>query len=386
MNKFRNAFGLWEQVTGITYIEVSDDGADMPYNPGSAGNRGDVRIGGRSIDGPGGILGYNYYPAQGGDMILDTDDIALFSVPTYNYGNLRNVVSHEHGHGIGLGHVIPEDCTKLMEATHCPPNRFVGPQDDDIRGGMRNYGDPYENNDANTEPSNLGTLVDSLVVENLSIDNGRTDVDWYLITLTGIGVRIEVDPVGSTYLLGNEGGSTSPISTDSISDPDIELYDALGVSLLKSATSAGIGATEVLTCPVPSIADYQIRVYRKEGTGGDVQRYTMSIYDDSLASLPLTYGEILPKSDLAFSVHPNPFSLETRARFLAPSAGSYTIEVFDASGRLSRTIAGHVVSPGWGEALWDGCDHRGREASSGMYFIRVTLGNKRETRRVLLVR
>jgi hypothetical protein len=387
MTKMRNAFDRWSWVTGITYIEVSDDGANMPGSGGLLGVRGDVRIGGRYMDGPGNVLAYNYYPSAGGDMVLDTGDHSFYSNPVYNYANLKNVVAHEHGHGIGLGHSIPNDCTKLMEAYHCGGSWFVGPQDDDIRGGMRNYGDTYENNDANTEPSYLGPIgSDTLVVENLSIDRGTTDTDWYLVTLTSTDITIEVDPIGSTYLLGDEGGSASSISTDSISDPDIELYNALGTTLLASATTAGIGETEVLNHTVASAGDYQIKVYRKADSGGGVQRYTMTIYSGDQSGIPFVDGDALPETGLAFSVYPNPFVAETNMKFFAPSPGSYKLEVFDVAGRRSRTIEAQTSKIGWVQAVWDGRDDRGDETASGVYFIRVSSGDRAEIKRLLRVR
>ena len=231
MTKIRNAFDRWDALIGITYVEVSDDGASMPGNSGSLGVRGDVRIGGRSIDGPSNVLAYNYYP-NGGDMVLDTDDAEFYHNPVGNYANLKNVVCHEHGHGMGLGHVIPEDCTKLMEAYQCGANFFIGPQDDDTRGGMRNYGDRYEHNDVCADATVLGTVVDTMLVETVSIDDGSSDVDWYRITVTGTGFAVEIDPIGSGYMCGNDGGTASWVRTDSILDLDVELYDVTGTTLL----------------------------------------------------------------------------------------------------------------------------------------------------------
>ncbi len=385
INKIRNAFGLWQSAIGITYVEVSDDGAAMPGNQGVLGVRGDVRIGGRSIDGPGNVLAYDYYP-NNGDMILDTDDVNFYHNPVNNYANLRNVIAHEHGHGMGLGHVIPTDCTKLMEAYHCGATAFIGPQDDDIRGGMRNYGDPYENNDSNAEPANLGMVVDTLVVPNLSIDNGQTDVDWYCVTLTDTALTIEIDPIGSSYFVGPDGGTMVWVATDSISDLDVELYDAAGTTFLAGAVSGGIGETEVLTSTVPSAGVYQILVYRKEGTGGGVQRYTMTIYSDPLAGVEIAGGEVVPPSGLASSVYPNPFGLRTTVKFVAPAAGAYFVEVFDVTGRLSRVMEGRASGPGWVETAWDGRDDAGLAVSSGMYFVRIHSGGRVETRRALLVR
>jgi hypothetical protein len=384
MNKVRNAFQRWDDLIGITYVEVSDDGASMPGNAGVLGVRGDVRIGGRSIDGPSNVLAYNYYP-NGGDMVLDTDDVAFYSNPAGNYGNLKNVVCHEHGHGMGLGHVIPEDCTKLMEAYQCGSSAFVGPQDDDIRGGMRNYGDPFENNDTNATPTALGTVTDTLVIENLSIDNGTTDIDWYLVNFTSTGITIEVDPIGSGYLLGQDGGDVSWVATDSISDPDIELYNAAGTVLLASATSAGLGETEVLSTTVAAPGNYQILVYRKAGTGSGVQRYTMTAYYDDVSGINVA-GDDTALRDLGTSVYPNPFSSRTTVKFLAPRAGAYAVEVFDVTGRLARVIDGFAADAGWVETAWDGRDENGTPAASGIYFLRVHAGGRMETKRVMVIR
>jgi hypothetical protein len=354
----------------------------MPSSSGSLGTRGDVRIGGRYIDGPSNVLAYNYYPNTG-DMVLDTGDVSFYSNPLYNYANLKNVVAHEHGHGMGLGHVIPTDCSKLMEAYHCGGRYFVGPQDDDIRGGMRLYGDPYENNDTNSEPANLGTVVDTMVVENLSIDKGTTDIDWYLVSLTATDITIETDPVGSTYMLGDEGGSTASVSTDSISDIDIELYDAAGTTLLASATSGGIGETEVLSYTVPAVGDYQIKIYRKASSGSGVQRYTMTAYYSAGAGIP--YADGGAEASLQLSAAPNPFGSQTTARFMAHTAGPYSIEVYDVSGRLAHRIDGYTPGPGWVEASWDGRDDRGTRLASGVYFMRASSGRQAETRRVLMV-
>jgi hypothetical protein len=384
LTKMRNAFDRWAAVTGVTYIEVTDDGANMPGSQGVLGVRGDVRIGGRYMDGPSGVLAYNYYP-DGGDMVLDTGDVGFYHNPTNNYGNLKNVVMHEHGHGFGLGHCTPENCTKLMEAYQCGSNSFVGAMDDDVRGGMRNYGDTYENNDTNLEPTDLGTITDTTVIENLSLDNGGSDYDWYLVTLTNTSVTVEVDPIGETYLLGRQGGDPPTwITTDSIADPDIELYDAAGTTLLTSATSGGMQDTEVLTYTVPSVGSYQIRVYGKAGTGTNVQRYTMTVYSDPGSGVPIADG--LPGKGLAFSVYPNPFSTEARARFMAPAAGPYTVEVFDVTGRRARVINGHAASSGRVEVVWDGRDSQGNEAASGIYFLRARSGERTETKQALLVR
>ena len=116
-----------------------DDGAPWPGSPGVAGVRGDVRIGGCTIDGNFGILAYNYFPNTG-DMKIDATD-SFFAGNTVARG-FHNVFSHEHGHGAGLNHVCPVNGTKLMEPF--VNLGFRGLQHDDIRGVQRGYGDRFE--------------------------------------------------------------------------------------------------------------------------------------------------------------------------------------------------------------------------------------------------
>jgi hypothetical protein len=378
IDKIRNAFSKWQAVIGITYVEVSDDGSDLPDSPGALGVRGDVRISGRYIDGSGNVLAYDYYPNVG-DMVVDTGDVAFYHSPLYNYGNLRNVIAHEHGHGIGLGHVSPYDCNKLMEPYICAASNFVGPQDDDIRGGMRDYGDIYENNDTNATPSILGTISDSLVVANLCIDNGQTDTDWFKVTLTNTQLTVKVDPFGASYYVGPDGGTEVWTATDSISDLDFDLYDAAGTTLIASATAGGLGATESLSTFVPTAGTYQIKVYRKAGSGSGVQRYTMSIYSDASAG-------VIVRPELSFSVYPSPFTASTTARFLAASAGPYRVDVYDVTGRCCRELAGRAPGAGWVEATWDGRNDEGNAVPAGVYFVRVSWADRVGTARVLVVR
>ena len=45
--------------------------------------------------------------------MLDADDVSDFVNPTADFRSLRNIVAHEHGHGMGLMHTLPVTNTKL---------------------------------------------------------------------------------------------------------------------------------------------------------------------------------------------------------------------------------------------------------------------------------
>jgi len=110
---------------------------------GVLGVRGDVRISGHFIDGNSGVLAYNFFP-NFGDMVIDTGD-NTYNNTASNSLILRNILAHEHGHGLGISHVCPVNQTKLMEPFLT--TAFDGPQPDDILAGNRGYGDDNEHND-----------------------------------------------------------------------------------------------------------------------------------------------------------------------------------------------------------------------------------------------
>jgi hypothetical protein len=63
------------------------------------------------------------------------------------------------------------------------------------------------------------------------------------------------------------------------------------------------------------------------------------------------------------------------------------VAVFDASGRLVRSLASGVFPAGIRSVTWDGRDDRGESASAGVYFVRLAWGGQsRESARVMLLR
>ncbi|MCS7209602.1 MAG: matrixin family metalloprotease [Fimbriimonadales bacterium] len=273
--QFRNSFLRWQEVAGVDYEEVSDDGAAFPNSPGSATpSRGDVRIGARNLDGVNGVLAFNYLPNVG-DMVLDSSEGWQASSRTYRF--LRNTVMHEHGHGLGFGHVIPIDYTKLMEPFL--NTNFDGPQDDDIRGVHRFYGDPYEQNNLTTQATLIDmTNTNSVTLEFTSLDR-QLDVDWYRLQIPAFRrLTITVTPIGSTYQVGPEGGTATTVNTQQIQNLQLDLRDSTG-AVIASATSNGVGQPEQIANFVlpPAGGTFFARVFAGSGSTDDVQRYRLTV-------------------------------------------------------------------------------------------------------------
>ena len=296
-NQFRNSFARWAQLAGIQYTEVSDDGAAFPDSPGST-SRGDVRIGGRNLDGAGGVLAFNYLPNVG-DMVIDTSEGWQSSSGTYRF--LRNTVMHEHGHGLGLLHVLPTNGTKLMEP-YLNTN-FDGPQDDDIRGAQRLYGDPLEvNNTAPTATPVDLTNTNLVVLNTVSLDR-TTDVDFYRLTVPpSRKITITVTPIGSTYTVGGQDRNPpqTSINTRAIQNLQLELRAPNGSAVLASATANDTGVAEQIANFVlyPAGGNFYVRVFSGSGSTNDVQRYELRLQTTTLPTGDIDGNGCVDDADL----------------------------------------------------------------------------------------
>ena len=242
---FRQVFARYTALSGITYVEeANDDGVPSPNNPGVRGVRGDVRIGGTRLDGNFGVLAFNYFP-DAGDMVIDTAD-SFFDSKASNSLGFRNVVAHEHGHGLAFAHTCPIDQTKLMEPFISL--NFDGPQTDELQNLQRGYGDPNEPNNSQAAATDLGTLDNGTVSRaNVSIQNG-VDQDFYrLSSLSTKRLSARLTPIGGTYLEGpqNADGSCSagtPFPAGSQRNLNLAVYNASGtlVALADAAPAGGV--------------------------------------------------------------------------------------------------------------------------------------------------
>lgn len=282
-NLIHSVFARWSELSGLNYVFTADDGAPFRTSPGQLGVRGDVRIGSIPIDGPSGVLAYNYFPDIG-DMVLDAGE--NWASPGRDYIFLRNIVSHEHGHGWGLSHVCPANGTKLLEPFYS--SGFDGPQHDDIRAVQRNYGDANEPNGSIAAATRLGLLAADTVVQHVSIDR-PTDEDFYKVRIpAGRGLSISLVPDGYAYLEGpqQQSGDCSPgTMINSVDDLDLDLFlfNASGSTLLAQSANQAAGQTErIFRYAVPQAGDsFVVKVIGGGANTVQVYKLEFDVYNSS---------------------------------------------------------------------------------------------------------
>jgi hypothetical protein len=293
--KFAQVFAEWNAVCGINYVQVSDDGAAFgPPSPGILGVRGDVRIGSVSIDGPSGVLAYDYYPNIG-DMVLDADE--NWTSSGQNYIFFRNIVAHEHGHGWGLAHVCPANGTKLLEPYYS--SSYDGPQHDDIRAAQRNYGDPYEPSDDANDPVRLGVFGINRTINRISIDD-NSDIDYYRFSIpAGFGFTLSLIPDGREYLDGPQNGDGSCtagtlINSGDDQDLNLALYDWQGDAQLAVSNTHPAGQIERIYRYMVPVQGDSFLIEVTGGSANVMQLYKLefeifNLSDPYLTSCPMDF-------------------------------------------------------------------------------------------------
>jgi hypothetical protein len=86
------------------------------------------------------------------------------------------------------------------------------------------------------------------------------------------------------------------------------------------------------------------------------------------------------------SVYPNPFNPSTTIRFAMKEPAQVKLQIFNLRGELVRTLANGEHKAGLHEKLWNGRDHTGNLAASGVYFYRLQIGEKLSRGRMQMVK
>lgn len=84
--------------------------------------------------------------------------------------------------------------------------------------------------------------------------------------------------------------------------------------------------------------------------------------------------------------YPNPFNPETMIRFMLRSRKRVIVQVYDLTGKRIKVLLDGLVGAGAHNVSWNGLDHSGRPASSGIYFYQLVSDGFTETRPMVLLR
>jgi hypothetical protein len=107
----------------------------------------------------------------------------------------------------------------------------------------------------------------------------------------------------------------------------------------------------------------------------------------SPASTTGTDDQPLPRAYALHQNAPNPFNPMTSIVYDVPvGGGKVTLRIYDACGRLVRTLREDVETPGRKTVAWNGRNDNGQAVATGVYFYRMTAPGFERTLKMVIVR
>ena len=340
----RQGFDRWGEVSGLTYVYEPNDSGSFGAN-GALGIRGDIRVGGIDIDGSGGVIARNFFP-NSGEMVFDTTEIFALNPDNSNSNRrFRNIVSHEHGHGLGLEHIIDDVPGATFLLNPALSLAFDGPQFHDILAVQRGYGDALEKNGGNDtlasatplgavasqasagvgfDTPDLGGDPAGISIEQtdfVSIDDD-SDTDFFQFSVD--------EPSTATIILNPRGPSygaviqdapqlpTSEFNASEQSDLVLAVFDQGGV-LLAEFDNGGLGGDEIgSNISLSEAGDYFVRV---TGKANAIQMYSLEVSVNS----GVTQTEVVYSINPDTSFGDNGFASGTEPTFTDNADGTFSL-------------------------------------------------------------
>jgi hypothetical protein len=218
------------------------------------------------------------------------------------------------------------------------------------------------------------------------------------------------------YMIGY-GGRQVHIAL--MGDPTLKLYVVRPPTDLALTESAVDGIHLTWRTPADSVVGYH--VYRSETIAGDFFRLSSDVIADTafvdgvplagqnvymvravkletsasgtyfnlspgaIDSLDARAGVAPPARGAILGTAPNPSLGATEITFDVAARGRVGLRIYDAAGRLVRTVEGGRRDPGRHTLAWDGRDAEGRGVAAGVYFLAVTTGRSTLSSKVVKV-
>jgi ligand-binding sensor domain-containing protein len=136
-------------------------------------------------------------------------------------------------------------------------------------------------------------------------------------------------------------------------------------------------------CAIP-VSD-RIAELNMKGSGEN-SRLRLIVGTDAFIEKARNGISLVPYRLALFPCFPNPFNPETHIEYDLPEKGPVSLEIYDVTGRLVRTLVRAEQGTGSHAETWDGRDDEGGAVPSGVYLCRISAGDFAVSRKMILIR
>lgn len=362
--QIQRAAAVWEAVTNINLVQVSDNGTSLGGGSNQQGdsNFGDIRIGGTTTDLTSSQLGlcYKLPPSNGGsiagDIVLNDNQGWQINANT----DLQTVMIHEFGHALGLDHSTVSAAD--MYATYNNIKQTLS--SDDISGIQSIYGgarqsDSYEG----TSPGNYNSANATSINTYLNSSNNQvmlpqtntgaypdittsSDQDWYKVTVPSTGT------LSGSMVVQMQSANLSSLS------PRVQVYNSSNQSLGIATAATSYGSTVTVTVTgVTAGQVFYIKASAANSGPDAVGAYALNVNfgSSSTAATPIPSTTVAAQTDVgggslndiltADTAMAGTARLAPTVRLTAPGDTNYganTIVNLDITGLLSFASNGSI--------------------------------------------
>lgn len=145
---------------------------------------------------------------------------------------------------------------------------------------------------------------------------------------------------------------------------------------------------------IVGVEDGYVWVYDLPGMTTDPVEWPTAAYDPMRSGNVGNYSAARPTQPNAtpteppvdLLVAPNPVATASTVRFRTTKRERVTLEVYDTTGRRVRRLVESTLESGIHEVSWAGIDEGGRRVASGVYYVRMSAGERVQVRRLLITR
>ncbi len=158
-------------------------------------------------------------------------------------------------------------------------------------------------------------------------------------------------------------------------------------TVISISEGESIQLNQEFSCPDPiSTRGSQLVVFAQapQGLGREVLQ-AAKIRIDDLTETGIEDEIEIPGSIALGQNYPNPFNAETMIDFQT-NGGAVSLEVYDLTGALVRTLIDGSLEAGHYSATWNGLDDNNNDVASGVYFYRLSGADSEQVKRMTLLK
>ncbi len=236
-----------------------------------------------------------------------------------------------------------------------------------------------------------------------SSDNKPSALGWDAATATTTRQNGELDfspgaIVKSTHYVGNYATAIRTKSGKEYSAvADISSQQATVWEITMAANDKGYPTTEVTIVPttvttgqqwaiwsfptIPYDGNPWFKLQIGDAGFGNTKVKEIAVFEHTYTGLPPGISVNLGLRSRILANYPNPFNPSTSIKYLIAQSGRVKIAVYDVLGRKVITLVDEQENPGEKSISFNGS-----QLTSGIYFIRMSIGNVNDVKKVMLLK